>query len=152
MFENNSYQNPQPDNSDYQKSLDPAAQLARASFILSILSLASNFLIPVFLPLICASLAIILALLSRGSRRSLSSTAFHGVILSIVGIVISVVVFVYLIFSTIEILKTPELHEQLNQISEQINGVPFDEILREMEETFELEPGSLEFGGTADET
>ena len=126
-------------------------KLAKTAFILAIISIALNFFIPVMFPFILASIAIILAIISRGRRSSFSSRALHAVLLSVAGMIVSVAVSAFMIYSVFNMMRDPQQRQQLNAISEQVNGYSLDELLLQIEQVYGLEPGSLEFGGGSDE-
>lgn len=77
-------------NNDRDNMKNAASErLANASFVLGILSLFSVFFC---CPFVLSAIGITLALLSKGASEALKPKARTGLILSIVGIVISVVV------------------------------------------------------------
>ena len=79
--------------------------------------------------IILGGIAVVLALLSRGSQPKLLPHAKKGIIYGTIGIVVGYFV---LISSFYHVLTDPTYREQLNQMSEQMNGESFDDMLKEL--------------------
>lgn len=105
-MDNNNYNEPAPDsnqiqnNNNYKNSIDNSGvsnnSLAMASFILGVMAVASICCIAG--SYIFGSIAIVLAVLSRGSEKKFSSQSLAGIILSTAGMIISsVLIVVYII-------------------------------------------------------
>lgn len=73
----------------YQNRRSPG--MATASLILGITALATSGCI--YLAIVCGSLGIILALLSRGGTRIMDNTAIIGLVLSACGLIFSICIF-----------------------------------------------------------
>ena len=99
--------------------------LAKAAMVLGILSLLTIF--TVYLPLILGSLAVILAILSRGSRKKMHGDAKTGVITGTISLCIVpaiVAASFYLVFTN------PSYYEQFNDTYEKMYGRSFDDTLK----------------------
>ena len=97
--------------SDYKEAA--SEKLANASFVLGIISLFSMFCC---CPFIISAVGITLALASKGASEALKPRAKTGLILSIVGIVISVFVALATLVMPIVLAKlNPEIGEQFKQ-------------------------------------
>ena len=78
---------------------------------------------------ICGSLAIILAVLSKGYDTKMEKNAVMGMIAGIVGIVLQIAA---LLFSIYSVIHVPEFREQFNSLYEEMYGEPMDDSINEM--------------------
>ena len=102
-----------------------ADRLATAALVLGIISLVSTLCC---CPFIFSALGIVLALLSKGAEKMLRPRAKTGLILSIVGMCVSVVLVVFSIALPFFMYKTnPMFRERLNE--EMKNSLEQDEAL-----------------------
>ena len=74
-------------------------------------------------------MAIVFAILSKGTSQKLLAQAKKGIVYGTLGIVIGYSVIAYNVHS---VLTKPEYRQELNRMSEQINGVSFDDMLKEL--------------------
>lgn len=94
-----------------------AESLATASLVLGIISLVSTLCC---CPFIFSAIGIVLALLSKGASNVLRPRAKTGLILSIAGLVVSVVLTVFTIVFPIVMYKTnPVFRQSINEAMEQ---------------------------------
>ncbi len=119
-----------------------ADRLATASFVLGIISLVS---VLCCCPFVFSAIGIILALLSKGAERELRPRAKTGLILSIAGMVVSVVITAFTIVFPVVMYKTnPEfkknfdeqLVRSLEQDEDMIRQMYGDEVYEQMKELF----------------
>ena len=109
--------------------------LVSGAFITGILSLISaltcfSFLAPVF-----GGLGILFALLSKGQEEVLERKAKHGLILSAISLITTVVFTVasfFITFATLSQYEPDELHDYLNEAYEETYGQSFDDIYEEL--------------------
>ena len=102
-----------------------ADRLATAALVLGIISLVSTLCC---CPFVFSALGIVLALLSKGAEKMLRPRAKTGLILSIVGMCVSVVLVVFSIALPFFMYKTnPMFRERLNE--EMKNSLEQDEAL-----------------------
>lgn len=102
-----------------------ADRLATASFVLGIISLVS---VLCCCPFVFSAIGIILALLSKGAEKELRPRARTGLILSIVGMVVSLVLTVFtLVFPVVMYKTNPEFRKNMDT-----------EIVRSLEQDEEL--------------
>ena len=120
-----------------------ADRLATAAFILGVISLFSTLCC---CPFVFSALGIILALLSKGAEEVLRPKAKTGLILSIVGMVISVIITVFSIGLPVFMFKTnPEYkkmmldtyEETLEENEGRFRQMYGDETFEEIEEMIE---------------
>ena len=81
------------------------------------------------LGVVIGGVAIILAILSKGTLEKLLPQAKKAILYGSRGIVVGYGVFTYDLYT---VLTDPQSRAQLNTISKQMNGVSFDEMLKEL--------------------
>ena len=123
------------ENEYYRSEGGPDKRLAQAglSMILGLASIPMAFFMNI--GVILGGIAIVLAGLSRGVADRLLPQAKKAIIYGIFGIVIGYGVFAYDIY---RVMTDPATREQLNTMSEQMNGISFDDMLRDLG----IEPGN----------
>ena len=94
MDENQFYNENLPVNNEAQAKEKAAAGLAKASLVLGVLSIAGAFCC---IPFVFSGIGIALAILSKGASNYYSSQAKTGLICSIIGIVTSFILTVFII-------------------------------------------------------
>lgn len=103
--------------------------LARASMILGIIALVSFFTFTLYPPIIFGSIAIILALLSRGASFKMHSHAKNGIITSVIALGCNIAMFVAvfgLIFGNFEAIYGMSYQEMMESME---NGtLDYDEL------------------------
>ena len=117
-------------NYNYNKThneLDRHVNLATVAMVTGLISVPFCFFMNI--GIILGGIAVVLALLSRGSQPKLLPQAKKGIIYGTIGIVVGYFV---LISSFYHVLTDPTYREQLNQMSEQMNGESFDYMLKEL--------------------
>lgn len=140
------YQNGQPYNNNrypydgypyYQRNAyqlppkEPGNGLATTAMVLGIVSIVCCFTFTVYPAFITGSIAIVLALLSKGRRLKLLSKARKGVICGIVGLAINTALVAVCMF----LLATdPDVRSEVNKTFKQQYGVSFDEMMEEIME------------------
>ena len=104
---------PMETNTEYTDKELAAERLANASFVLGIISLVS---VLCCCPFVFSAIGIILALLSKGAEQTLRPRAKTGLILSIVGMVVSVVLLVFtVVFPVVMYTTNPEFKKNIDQ-------------------------------------
>ena len=109
----------------------PRERLAQTALVLGVASLAMMFFFPVLLPYIPASVAIILAILSKGSSVHMDRKALVAFVLGIAAIALSTGLLVFSIFTLISISKDPERLRELNEMIYRMYGMNLDELLEQ---------------------
>ena len=133
-----------------QQNKEAAAErLATASMVLGIISL---FSILCCCPFVFSAIGIVLALLSKGAEEALRPRAKTGLILSIVGLVVSVVLIGFTIAFPLVMYKTnPEfkknfdkaIEASLDQDEELYRQLYGDDVFDQMHEYFDTQEDSL---------
>lgn len=135
---NNSYNNGYNNNNPYYNrnvyqmpQTEPGNGLFTAAFILGIVALVFCFTFTVYPAYIFGSIAIVLALLSKGKNAKMHSKASVGIICAIAALVLSTCIVTY---SMTTIFTNPEVYEEFNDTCEEIYGMSFDEMIEEIME------------------
>lgn len=115
---------------------------ATASLVFGILALVS-FCTIVF-PIIFGSLSILFAVLSHRKGQQLAGMALGGIVTSVSGIAISVMIIVMYIMMLPQLLSDEAFLEQMNTTYEAMYGQSFEEMLEDtygmsIEDLFDLE-------------
>ena len=104
----------------------PANAFAKASMTIGGIALVSVFTFTIFPAIILGSLALILALMSRGAELTFHRTAKNGILLSIMAFVVNIA----LVGGTLGmIFGDNSYHEELNATYEEMFGMTYDELL-----------------------
>ena len=104
---------------------------AKTAMVLGIIAILSVFTFTVYPAMIFGSLAIILAVLSKGMDKKMHKNAGTGVITGIIALVINVIIIAasfYMVFT-----KT-EYRQQLNNVYESLYGESFDDMLESIKD------------------
>ena len=123
------------DNEYYHSGGEPDKRLSQAglSMMLGLASIPLAFFMNI--GIILGGVAVVLAGLSKGVSDRLLPQAKKAIIYGTFGIVIGYGVFAYDIY---RVMTDPVTRDQLNIMSEQMNGISFDDMLRELG----IEPGN----------
>ena len=126
----NEYGNQNQENSGQQtpNQLDPRYNLAAIAVGLGVSSIV--LCMSGGLGLILAGVAIMLAFLSRGRSRKMLVQGKRAIGFAVIGLVAGYSV---MISSVHTVMTDPQLHQQLNDMSQQMNGVSFDDMLQQIE-------------------
>ncbi len=110
----------------------PGNGFSTAAMVLGILAILSTLVLPLYLPFIFGSLAILFALLSKGNADKLSGKAIAGATCGTVGIGLNAAIFTASLFF---LLSQPELMieagKMYDETLEQIYGTPSEDIFGE---------------------
>ncbi len=117
-------------NYNYNKAhneLDHHVNMASAALVMGLISIPMCFFL--YTGIILGGMAIVFAILSKGTSQKLLAQAKKGIAYGTLGIVIGYSVITYNVHA---VLTKPEYRQELNRMSEQINGVSFDDMLKEL--------------------
>jgi len=147
MDSNNFFNNENMEKRTITPELESAG-MARASRTCGIIALISIITFLIYPAIALGSVAIILALLSRGSENTLSDRARRGLTNGIIALTVNVCL---LIGTLCIIFSDGPYKQQLNTACEQMYGQTFDNMINDaMDGTFDLEyhnlPGALKGG------
>lgn len=117
MDQETSYYNIPDENSRYRSSSN---SMAAAASVMGIVSAAATFILPVYLPCVLGSIAIVLALLSRGSGH-MSFRAKMGMVVALISIISNIAM---LIAGVYMLITVPELRMEFEKLLEamELNG------------------------------
>ncbi|MBR4083652.1 MAG: hypothetical protein IKK33_05140 [Lachnospiraceae bacterium] len=119
-------------NSDYQPPYygsDKESPFCSAALFMGILAILSAYTI-VF-PILFGCLGLLFAHLAKRRRRPLPGNASIGVTTAIIGICLSVVIFITTLVQLPANLKNPEFRQQFNATYKELSGQTFDELLEQ---------------------
>lgn len=105
-------------------------RLAMAAMTLGILATVTTLTLTLYLPLILGSLAILLALLSKGTAASLKTQAIAGIVCGIAGLAINtcIIIIVFSLYGGDIMRQSARIYDEM---VEDIYGMPSEEILGE---------------------
>jgi len=118
-------------NYNYNKAhneLDHHVALATFARVLGMLSIPLCFMF--YTSIILGGIAIVLALLSKGAMKTFLPQAKKALVFGSIGVILG---YFIMITSVHTILTNSEYRQQLNTMSEQMNGISFDDMLKELE-------------------
>ena len=123
------------DFSNMQNAPKKNQALVHSSFVMGILSIISAFTCLSFLAPVFGGLGILFALLSKGKEDAMEKKAKHGLIMSAISTIATVVIvagtFIFT-FATLSQYEPDELHDYLNEAYEETYGQSFDELYEEI--------------------
>lgn len=108
-------------------------QLGKTAAILGVFSIVTCFFLPLFVPLMFGSVAIVLAVISKGRGNRLTRSAQHAVTLGTIGISINLALIITIMVTFYQMIHNPDMRAQANQIMEQMYGMSFDDMLEQVE-------------------
>lgn len=148
-YDNQPYQSPYGNNGNYGngypqfpdngyrqivypvRPAESGSSLANAAMILGIIALICCFTFTVYPAFVLGSIAILLALLSKGRRPALFPKAKTGIICATIGLVLNTI----LVTSAMVMVFTDnDLRQEMNEIMETQYGMSFDEMINEITE------------------
>ena len=117
-------------NYNYNKAhneLDHHVNMASVSLVMGLISIPLCFFL--YTGIILGGLAIVFAILSKGTTQKLLAQAKKGIIYGTLGIVLGYSIIAYNLHA---VMTNPTYRQELNRVSEQMNGVSFDDMLKEL--------------------
>jgi hypothetical protein len=110
-----------------RNEMDRHVSQAGLALVLRLISIPLAFFMN--LGVIIGGVAIVIAILSKGVAEKLLPQARKAIIYGLLGVVIGYGVFAYDVY---KVMNDPATRQQLNVMSEQMNGISFDDMLREL--------------------
>ena len=107
----------------------PLEKLTRTSMSLAILAIFSTFTFPVIMPYIFGSVALVLAIISRGRRSTLPLRSRRAAIVASAALLINTGLIIATILYFIRMMHDPELQAQFGQLLYQTYGITLEELL-----------------------
>ena len=111
------------------RKAEPGSSLANAAMILGIIAIICCFTFTIYPAFILGSIAILLALLSKGRRPALFPKARTGIICAVIGLVLNTIL---LTSALAAFFTNEELRQEVNEIIEYQYGMSFDELMEEI--------------------
>lgn len=144
-YNNNPYNGNNPYN-PYGAPLQPdpfksrGDNMATASLILGVITLASLLLLRLSMPFLLGGVGIILAILSRGGARKMIGKAKAGMTCCIIGLVLDVTFCVFAVWLVFSLPKlSPDLTEEVNKMCEEQYGVSYYEMMEEIYDMWDFD-------------
>ncbi len=116
-------------------------QLGRTAALLGVFSIGSTIFLPIFLPIIFGSIAVVLAILSKGKQKTFPQGGRQALIFGIIGLVINFLLLTACIVTFYLILHDPSVRAQANALMQQLYGYSFDDLWGQFDTT--LSTGGL---------
>ena len=110
----------------------PKEKLSRTSMSLALMAIFSSFVFPVALPYIFGSVAIVLAVLSKGRRYTFPRRSRSAVIVASIAIAVNTAMIISSILYIMRVMKDPQLQEQFSQNLYQMYGITFEDLMRQL--------------------
>lgn len=104
-------------------------QLARTAQTIGIFALISGLMIPIVMPAILAGIAIVLAILSKGRKSSMTKRARNAVIMGIVTLAINTALLGMSVFQIYRAMTDEETMDEFNELMEDNYGYSFEDLL-----------------------
>ena len=111
----------------------PSDKLTRISMALAILAAFSTLSVPVVLPFIMGSVALVLADLSRGSSRALSIRGRRATTVALIVIAANIFLLVISAIYFYRVLHEPALQEQFGELLYRTYGITFEEFMTQFD-------------------
>lgn len=105
-------------------------RLASSAMALGIAAIGSCLILPVFFPLVFASVAIVLAMISRGGESTLTDRARLAILLGVIAIVVHTAVMAIVLRQGFQILTDPAQYKQFDNIFRSTYGTSLEEYLQ----------------------
>lgn len=109
---------------------EPNQGFVTASLILGILTVMTAVMMTVYIPFILGGISIILAILSKGKLPRLPKMAQKGIIISIAGIILNIVIVVGSFYT---VFHNPQARAEFDTMFEQVYGESFDEMVQDIQ-------------------
>jgi len=103
----------------------PNAKLVAGAFYCGLVGLGLTFTQTIIPGLILGGVAMVLALLSKGTDPSLDRRAFIGLVLGILCVLLNILIFCFTLY---QIMTNPEMHQQFNEVFRNFYGIDFDTV------------------------
>ncbi len=114
-------------------------QLGKVAAVLGLLSLLSIFLFPIIMPLILGSVAVVLAVISKGKQAEFTKGARKALITGIVSIVLNVLLLVSSFGALYLVMTNSEIRAEANILFENVYGYSFDDLIRQIMENYGID-------------
>ncbi len=139
--------NPNDTAGTQQKAKDPnwhpepeyGRQLGRTAAVLAMLSLLSTVFLPVILPFIFASIAIVLAIISKGRQESFTSGARRAFTIGIISLVLNIAVCITAVYGFHMILHDSSARAEANRLMESMYGYSFDDLMEQIMDEYGID-------------
>ena len=115
---------------DYQTTPNKKNPFVAPCVLMGILSLLSSCTI--IFSIIFGSLGIIFGILAYRKGQKMEGDVTLGIVTSAIGLAFSLILFIVALVFSFRMMGDPQYREYLNQVSEEVYGESFDEMLEEI--------------------
>lgn len=121
-------------------------RLGRTAAFFGITAIFSTLFLPIVLPLALGSIAVVLAILSKGREPSFTKGARRAFATGILAIVLNLSILAATCCGLYIFFTDPSARSEINRLSEQIYGASFDDMLQQIMEQYgiSLQDGTME--------
>lgn len=110
----------------------PLERLTRTSMSLAVLAIFSTLTFPVVLPYIFGSVALVLAIISKGRRNSFPLRSRRAAIVASAALLINTGLIITTVLYFIRMVHDPELRAQFSQTLYQMYGITIEELFDQL--------------------
>lgn len=110
----------------------PKERLSRTSMSLAVMSVFTIFVFPVILPYIFGSVALVMAILSKGGSERFPRRSRTAAVISGIALAVNTALIVLSILYFIQILHDPELQKQFGETLYRMYGITFEELMNQL--------------------
>ncbi len=143
-FENDPNWHPEP---EYGR------RLGRTAAFFGIAAIFSTLFLPIVLPLALGSIAIVLAILSKGKEPTFTRGARRAFTTGIIAVALNLSILVATCYGLYIFFTNPSARSEINRLSEQVYGASFDDMLQQIMEQYgiSLQDGTMQIQEQTDE-
>ena len=110
----------------------PKERLSRTSMSLAVMSVFTIFVFPVILPYVFGSVALVMAILSKGGSERFPRRSRTAAIISGIAIAVNTALLVMSVLFFIQVLHDPQLQKQFGETLYKTYGITFEELMNQL--------------------
>ena len=110
----------------------PKERLSRTSMSLAVMSVFTIFVFPVILPYVFGSVALVMAILSKGGSERFPRRSRTAAIISGIAIAVNTALIVMSVLFFIQVLHDPQLQKQCGETLYKTYGITFEELMNQL--------------------
>ena len=110
----------------------PKERLSRTAMSLAVMSIFTIFVFPVILPYVFGSVALVMAILSKGGSERFPRRSRTAAVVSGIAISINTALIVMSVLFFIQVLHDPQLQKQFGETLYRMYGITFEELMNQL--------------------
>ena len=110
----------------------PKERLSRTAMSLAVMSIFTIFVFPVILPYVFGSVALVMAILSKGGSERFPRRSRTAAVVSGIAIAINTALIVMSVLFFIQVLHDPQLQKQFGETLYRMYGITFEELMNQL--------------------